>query len=291
MSVDQVKEIVSDASRVPNLVKRCHVGGGEATVFWNEMLEILQHAHKCGFTNSIVTNGWWAKSPEKAMLKVRALSEAGVANIELSVDAMHQDYISIAPILHLIRAAKELDVGVTLRVCTTRSRRADAVLNEFPSEDQGGVTIAISRVAPVGRAAEAIPRSDLFLDEGLPAGTCSTMLNLTVTPNGDVFPCCAGSETCGSLRLGNALDQPLTKVVESVQANLFVRTLVHAGPAYFATLLDEVELQDRLGSEYSNICHLCNELCSDDELSSAIEERLGSRIREMLPTLVERVPM
>jgi MoaA/NifB/PqqE/SkfB family radical SAM enzyme len=274
---------------LPNLAKRCQVGGGEATIFWGEMLEILRHAKKSGFSNSIVTNGWWGKSSAVARQKLSELKQAGVESIELSVDAMHQEFISSRPVSYMIKAAKEYDVQVTLRVCTTKSKRVDAVLSRLSGEDQGGVNVSMSRVSPVGRAKEAIPSDDIFFEEGLPLGSCSAFLNLTVGPNGDVFPCCAGSEICASLKLGNAFEQSLSEVMKALRGNIFVRTLVHAGPAYFAILLGEAGLNDRLPSRYSNICHLCTEICSDAELSAAVQQKLNKRIRGIIPTVAANV--
>ena len=282
MPLDKIKRVIADAAALPNLVKRCHVGGGEATIFWDEMLECLTHARDHGFINSIVTNGWWGKSPAAARQKVGELKRAGVENIEFSVDAMHQEYVSSRTISHIITTAKEQDVRITLRVCTTKSHRADAVLGMLSSEDQSGITVATSKVVSIGRAREAIPSADMWTNPGLPLGSCQSILNLTVVPNGDVFPCCAGSEICPSLKLGNAFERPLPELMKAVSSNIFARTLVHAGPAYFASLLQEAGFGDRLLPEYGGICHLCTQICSDPELSGAVQRKLDEKVLGML---------
>jgi organic radical activating enzyme len=278
MPLQKIKRVVAEAATLPNLFKHCHVGGGEATIFWDEMLELLAHAKEHGFTNSIVTNGWWGRTSTVAHQRVSELKRAGVENIEFSVDAMHQEFVSSKPVSYIIQAAKEYDVRVTLRVCTTKSKRADAVLSKLSNDDQGGISVAITKVVPVGRAKEAIPSEDIWADSELPIGSCHTSLNLTVVPNGDVFPCCAGSEICSSLKLGNAFEQPLTEVMKALRGNFFVRTLTHAGPAYFAMLLQEAGLGDRLLPKYGNICHLCNQICSDPELSGIVQRKMEEKI-------------
>jgi MoaA/NifB/PqqE/SkfB family radical SAM enzyme len=291
MPLERLKRVVSEAAALPNLAKRCHVGGGEATIFWGEMLEILRHAKNNGFSNSIVTNGWWGKSSTIAHQKLSELKHAGVENIELSVDAMHQEFLPSKPVSYVIKAAKEYDVRVSLRVCTTKSKRADAVLSQLSGEDQGGVNVAMSRVSPIGRAKEAIPSDDIFFDEEIPLGSCNAFLNLTVGPNGDIFPCCAGSEICASLKLGNAFEQSLSEVMTALRGNVFVRTLVHAGPAYFAMMLNKAGLNDRLPSRYSNICQLCTEICSDAVLSAAVQQELSKKIRGIIPEIAANMTL
>ncbi|QWU16909.1 radical SAM protein [Paenibacillus sophorae] len=283
MPLDQIKRVIDEASALPNLFKRCHVGGGEATIFWDEMLEILKHAKDHGFTNSIVTNGWWGKTLPVARRKISELKLAGVELIEFSVDAMHQEFVSSEPISYIIQAAKESDIRITLRVCTTKSRRADAVIGNLSGEVQSDITIATSKVVPIGRAKEAIPLEDIWTTSELPIGSCHTSLNLAVLRNGDVFPCCAGSEICPSLKLGNAFEQPLPEIMKALRGNFLVRALVHAGPAYFAILLQEAGLGDRLLPEYGSICHLCTQICTDQELTGAVQQKLEEKILGVIP--------
>jgi len=283
LSTEKLKQVISEAAQLPNLVRHCHVGGGEATIFWGEMIEVLTHAKREKFTNSIVTNGWWAKEPKVTARKVHQLLDAGVVNVELSVDAMHYEFISAQRINQLIRAASEAKIKVTLRICTTKTRRADDILRHIETNLHPGLVIAVSRVTAIGRAKDSMPASDLFMEEGLPPGSCHSMLNLTISPNGDVFPCCAGSEVCSSLKLGNVNQASLSHIALSVRGNEFVRTLVHAGPAYFAALLSDAGVSDWMKPRYGNICQLCTDICSDHELSTLIEEKLGDRLRDLLP--------
>jgi Radical SAM superfamily/Iron-sulfur cluster-binding domain len=291
LGVDTWKRIISEAARLNNLSRRCHVGGGEATIFWEEMIEILEHARDVGFSNSIVTNGWWAKNRAAALRKTEQLRAAGVLNIELSVDAMHQKFISTERIVNLISAAGDADVSITLRVCTTSCNKADRVLKGVNNLTDARLTIATSRVTAIGRAKEAVPLNDLFLEDGVPLGSCSNLLNLTVGPNGHVTPCCAGSEICASLRLGNVLEKSLFDIVDQTRSNVFVRSLVHAGPSFFANLLNESGRTNWIKPKYGNICELCVDICSDERLSDLVYTSLMSKIRSTLPEAIKTVAL
>lgn len=277
ISVEQAKAIFDQATDLPNLKKRCHVAGGEATIFWNELIQILAAARDKGFINSIVTNGFWGRTPERALVKISQLKEAGVQEIELSIDAMHQDFISPFAVSNVIRAAKQLGIGITLRVCTTRTLRASKVIEKLAADDQSDISIAINKVNPVGRAKEAIPAEDIWVEPGIPSGACYPLLNLTINALGDVYPCCAGSELCPSLRLGNCFNNTLHDIMLSIPRNFLVRTLVHAGPAYLVSLLKESGMEHKLLPGYAGYCQLCNHIFTDPEMNDAVQQIISQK--------------
>jgi hypothetical protein len=227
--------------------------------------------------NTLVTNGWWGQTPEKARALVRELKDAGVTDVELSADAMHQQFIRRSCIGNVLRAAREAGIAIVLRVCTTRKHKAHRVLSLLPEEDRTGISVAMSKATPLGRAREAIPFEDMWLDPGLPAGACHEVLSLTVVPNGDVFPCCAGSELCPSLCIGNVFRQSLEEMMAQLSDNQLVGTLVHRGPAYLAGMIHEAGLGHKLGDKYANYCHLCNDIFTDPELASVVRARVEGR--------------
>jgi MoaA/NifB/PqqE/SkfB family radical SAM enzyme len=276
LTVADACRVIDEATHLPNLKKQCSLAGGEATIFWNDVILILRHAQSRGFNNSITTNGWWAPTPERATARLMELKDVGVTEIELSVDAMHQAFIRSTAVANIIRAAKETDVSILLRVCTTQKHRAEKVLKLLPTDAQRDISIAVSAVIPIGRAKSAIPLEDIWLeDRGFPIGACHQALNLTVTPNGDVFPCCAGSELCPSLAIGNIFRQSLQEMMLQLRDNTLIRTLVHAGPAHFADMLNAAGLGHKLRGKYLNYCDLCNEIFTNPELSTFLEQAVA----------------
>lgn len=276
LTVADACRVIDEAALLPNLKKHCSLAGGEATIFWNDVMLILRHAQSRGFDNSITTNGWWAPTPERAAARLAELKDVGVTEIELSVDAMHQAFIRSSAVANIIRAAKEAGVSILLRVCTTQKHRAKEVLELLPTDEQRDISIAVSAAIPIGRAKSAIPLEEIWLEErGFPVGACHQALNLTVTPNGDVFPCCAGSELCPSLAIGNIFRQSLQGIMLQLRGNALLRTLVHAGPAYFAEVLGAAGLGHKLRGKYLNYCDLCNEIFTDPELSAFLEQAVA----------------
>jgi MoaA/NifB/PqqE/SkfB family radical SAM enzyme len=282
MPVAKAKQIIEEASHLANIRKHFHIGGGESTIFWDEMIEILEYAKDNGFVNSIVTNGFWGLDYNQAVFKVNQLKDMNVCEIEFSVDAMHGEFVPHQAISNIIYAAKEAKIKIILRMCTTKAHTAAELLKNIGNIDLNDVVIAISKVVPVGRAKSDIPLEELWVDPGIPVGACSHSLNLTVAPNGDVFPCCVGSESCKSLRLGNCFEQSLKTIMKSSRGNFLLRALVSVGPAYYAALIQQTGIGHKLLSNYSNYCHLCNQIFTDPELYEVVAQIINRKVLDSL---------
>jgi MoaA/NifB/PqqE/SkfB family radical SAM enzyme len=276
--------------RLPNLKRHAVFGGGEATLFWGELLEMLQDARSHGFVSSLVTNGWWGKSKEKAEVRVGELERAGVARIDLSIDAMHEEFVHPAAIDSIIEGAKAAGMAVVLRICTTRRHRADDVLALLSPESQIGISVALSAVTPLGRARDEIGADEIWIEDGIPGGACHEDLNLAVTPSGDVFPCCAGSELCASLCMGNVFRESLEQIMRNTGMDVVIRTLVHRGPASFVDAISRAGLGHHLRDGYTNYCHLCNDIFTNPEVAEAVRASLPGSFRRPLPLIASSPP-
>lgn len=278
MPLDKIERTLLEAASIDSINKRLHVAGGEPTLFWKEMETILCVARDLGYKNSIVTNGFWGKDREKAKKLVKRLKEAGVIEIELSIDAMHQQYTGNKSIHHILEAVEMYGgIDMILSLCTARHDNTSEILRQIDCALLNNVNITTRQVVSVGRAKQTFSESDLYLEEGIPTGSCNQWLNLTITPNGDVYPCCGGSELCPSLRMGNCFSDNLQFVLEQSKFNYMLRVLIHAGPAYFANMLLDNGYGHLLRPTYGNFCHLCNDIFSDEEKIHIVQKLFGKR--------------
>lgn len=281
LPVEDLTRVIDQAAELPNLARRLHVGGGESTIFWRELLAVLGHAAGRGFNNGITTNGFWAASVVTARRRMAELVGAGVRRLELSVDAMHQDFIPRTVVANLLRTVPDFPIQLILRVTTTRKQSAARALAHLSTEDHGSVHVVTGVAHATGRAATAIPAEDFWTRPGLPEGHCADILNLTVTPDGGVYPCCAGSELCPSLRIGSIHEQSLAEMMAASRGHFLLRTLIHAGPRHFAGLVAGTGLAGRLRPGYEDICDLCGHLFTDPEMAEAVRQRLDLRVGEL----------
>jgi MoaA/NifB/PqqE/SkfB family radical SAM enzyme len=230
------------------------------------MLELTRHAASLDFSVSIVTNGFWGINQTRATAMIAALAQVGLRRLELSTDVFHQEYIPIKTVRSAIQVLKSAGVRVVLRVVTSRKHTVEETLRQLTLEDLDGLEVVGSPVIPVGRARHAVPHDELYLSAWGICGSCHTMLNLTVGPDGNVSPCCAGSENTPSLSLGNIRELPLDVIVRNAEWNFLVKKLVFEGPSSFLDQLRKAGLAHKVKSEYTNICHACSEFFGDPEV-------------------------
>lgn len=288
------KKCIEDASKIPNLTKHVHLAGGEPFLYFPQLFELALHAQKFGFTISVVTNGFWGFNQERSKDQISHLVDAGLTRVELSHDSFHKEFVPIQTIRGAIRILKEAGVHITLRVITTRKHMIDETIRDLSLglslEDLDGLSIVGSPVVPVGRALLTVPEEEYYLSTSGTIGACSTLLNLTVRPDGNVSPCCAGSDLNLSLSLGNINNTPLDCIVRNAEWNFLVKQLVYQGIASFFPVLRKVGLGNKIKPLYTNICHACTELFGDPDTVSAIKSYILIMQQESLINFLAELP-
>jgi MoaA/NifB/PqqE/SkfB family radical SAM enzyme len=261
--------VLEEASRLPEVGSRVHVSGGEAFIYYAEVLEMFRRAKELGFANiGSTTNGFWATNPATADLRCRELVDVGLDYLEVSLDYWHLPYISLDRIRTLLAASRSAGIKIILRVLSSRKHHLDAVLAHFDARDLLHVTIANGRVHPVGRAAAEVPTEEIYFEE--PLGCCESMLNLTIAPNGNVYPCCAGADMTDAMASGNVLRESLADALFTMKTDRTIREVIHAGSGSLIPIIADLGFADRLQPKHSSICHLCWDIFKDAELAAAL---------------------
>lgn len=281
------QRVIDEAAQLPELVgDRVHVSGGESFLNYQEMIEIFRHAKLRGFGNiGAVTNAFWAVTDRIAEQKCSELAEAGATYFEVSIDFWHLPYVSVDRVRCLLRAMRRTGLRATLRTLSSRSHHMDEILNGFADAEFLQVIIGNGRVQPVGRGAETIPTSEVYFADGV-RGCCELQLNLTISPGGNVYPCCAGADMTESLSSGNVHHESLADVVLKMRTDQLIREIIHGGTGELIPIIHNLGFGDRLLQQYSGICHLCWHVFKDDELANALREHFQEKQFEMLVGLV-----
>ncbi len=170
---------------------------------------------------------------------------------------------------------------MTLRTLSSRSHDMLEALEGFQDDDLLGLIIGNGRVQPVGRGASNVPMSDVYLAGGV-HGCCELQLNLTIGPNGNVYPCCAGADMTDSLSCGNVHTDSLPEAVMKMRTEAVLREVIHGGTGQLIPVIEELGFGDRLLPEYSSICHLCWDVFRQDDLAEALREHYQEKQFEAL---------
>lgn len=259
-----IARLLLEAAEIDVIHPRFHLAGGEAFLDVDGCLELFQIAKISGFTDiTTTTNAYWAKSKARANDIAFQLQGAGLTGIEVSWDFWHLPYIQPSVVENCIRACREVNIEVNLRILSTKSHSYHEAL-EFLSEDAlaHANRITCGPVIATGRAEDFIGYDDIHGAGDLETN-CHSMLNLTVNPNGDIYPCCAGFEYSGARIFGNIRERPLTSILESMNRSPLLRTLVLGGVSQLRRILESYNVT--IGTDYNSICHMCWSIFSDPE--------------------------
>jgi len=100
MAVSSVKQLTERFK-----IKSLMTFGGEPLLFADSVCKIHATARDCGIPKrQLITNGFFSKDEQKINDAAKALCDSGVNDIMLSVDAFHQEYIPLVPVVQFADA-------------------------------------------------------------------------------------------------------------------------------------------------------------------------------------------
>lgn len=286
LSWDIIKQAIDQAYAIPS-IRLVVFTGGESSLVPDILHQGLIHASGKGFRTRMVSNGWWAKTPEKADECVRKWVEYGLNELNISYDDFHAPYLERyggeKNVINAIQAASKNGliplIGMVLhpkaKITSTYLRRvfAEHGLTE-------GIQYLEDFMFPLGRARQ-LP-SDMFVlpeDKSNEASCQEAGTTLVVLPSGDVTFCCGhliNTEaqhiiTQGNIKSGETLEE----MVKRMQRNVFYWWLNKEGPY---SIIKEIGFE---GDVYRN-CEGCHYLATkhyDDLLALAgKKEEIFARI-------------
>jgi radical SAM protein with 4Fe4S-binding SPASM domain len=238
LSLDEVRGVIDDLAAQGVLT--LNVSGGEATLR-HDLVDILLHARSRGFAVRLYTNAFLIDEALADRLAAVGLHEVHVslyAGTARDHDLVTRVPGSFARTVDGVRALRARGVRVVLKCPATSltpdgARGVEALANELgcalrksgmltPREDGSllplevaaspASLVAAGLLTPWRPEGSAADRAD-----HLASGSCGVGRGgVVVLPNGDVLPC-----TDTPLRLGNALDDGLAKVLHSSAIAIF----------------------------------------------------------------------
>lgn len=270
MPVEKIKKIIDDAKRYrderyPDL-RTVGISGGEPFLRYDDLLYLVEFAHKRGFRVTSTTNGFWARSQKITDERISELKKAGLAKIALSIDLFHGEYIPIENNKRIIEAAKKHSVACEFGSVITHSTKNIGSLYDTLGESLINVKHVVAPCLPAGAAKENVSAEDYIKDPYLFARDtrCLDLNTLAVYPDGSVYPCCSqlGSNQC--LLLGNAITDSIEALVNSFHSNVLVRIILKHGVRWFAEAAVRYHYNDFEGRQFVGLCDACSSLLSDE---------------------------
>ena len=255
--------------------------GGEPFYDLPKLKKISNYAHSIGFIVTVVTNGYWATTKEKALEILEDLP--AIQMISLSTDVYHQKAIPVENIKNGIWAANKTGRLHNVAVCTDNQENLQfkQIMKELETfDDKKNVRVAIT--FPVGRAQKYENHLTHKTIEEPSIGACNSANSPVVFPNGKVIACIGpvfDITKKNPLYLGNLREESLEKILDRAELNPLLHIVRVWGPQKLVTLLREHGYGDLLPKEYLEdcICDCCYKLLSDERLSCALESILEEK--------------
>ena len=248
---------ISDKTNINTLM----ITGGEPFLRYNDLLRIAEKGAKRNLKIKVVTNGYWGKNTKLAQNYINELAEAGLCQLTISVDKIHQEFIEEKNIENIIKAVHGCKKKIPLRIYTLEGEFCNnefmSYLEENYSEDID-IGIFSQPLLPVGRALAnknelSIIGNNLSESDNHP---CHLVLYPFIDHQKNWF-ICSNSSTLGaeSPFFIGVLKDPFSLnefMDRHLRSNLF-RFMKNIGPIELVDLLKE----SRHEGKYVSVCDLC----------------------------------
>ncbi len=258
-----MKRYISEAAGI-GTVKSVNFSGGEAILFYDQLKECIACASDFGMSSTLVTNGFWAKDYEKGYEMMRALAEAGLRDLSISVDKFHQKYVPVESVRNAIRIADELQIMSAITLMDLKDGQSVYDSMEQLRPEIYDKNLIIYPVFPAGKAAETIPEEDLVMACSGADARCSTDQCITFLYDGSMMMCCSQfSRDIPMVHLGTFGETSLQEALDHFNQNDFIYVMFSDGLSWYWNLAKELGFPVR--GKYCVSCHLCHELLGSEE--------------------------
>ncbi|MBI4615143.1 MAG: radical SAM protein [Planctomycetes bacterium] len=132
MSIETARAAIHGASLIEKM-KLLVFSGGESFLHAPEVLELCECARHLGMKTRIVTNAFWAKSPERAAEVLELLARRGLGELFVSFDEFHLPWIPPERVLNVFRGAGLADPVVPYVLYCTVVRASRSALERVSS--------------------------------------------------------------------------------------------------------------------------------------------------------------
>lgn len=272
--------------------------GGEVTLAPHELREGLKRANKLGLTTRIVTNGWWAKSPELAAIQIGALVDDGLDEINFSTGDEHARFVPVERVVMGIRSAIDFNLSPVLMI----ELRKDALITKKNLQESGYFQTMLDGVANQLIIVESpwmplehsrvgtYPEGSMASTDNLGSKTgCESLFEThTVQANGRIGICCGlGMRTVSQLQFDH-IDNLVSfnDVAHRAELDLVKILIKQIGPerllARLAKSNPEIQWQDL----YAHKCQACLRVFDDPTVLNAIKQNEQALMAEVATSIV-----
>ncbi|OAG27929.1 radical SAM protein [Thermodesulfatator autotrophicus] len=305
MSRDFLENLLRGIKETSGNPKGFHLAGGEAFLNFDLLLLAVEKCNELGLPLEYVeTNAGWCVDYETGLAKLKALKEAGLRSILISVSPFHTETVPLERSLTAIRAAEEvLGAGNVIVYMwqfidlIARFGRENPVplktwIEVFGPEAAGSLFWDGYALIPGGRAGVELGflAPNKYPPEHFAGKNCAEEIlfsrHVHFDPYGNYIPL-----FCGGLSLGKVENLPSFIEIFDYRKLPLIKILVEDGP-YGLFLFAQREFGFNLGNKlFAGKCHLCVEvrkfLQGKADFEELTPQAFYENLRSHLPPLEE----
>jgi len=268
MELGRAREIIREMAAAG--VTGISFTAGEPFIYFDDILELVSLCRDLNIYTRIVTNSYWAKSPEKAELRLDRLKQCGLSQLRMSCSRWHQQHVPLQNMLIAANACIKIGIDYFISFVTDFTEEDD-VYEQFFRDNK--LKYFPEPVIYAGRA-DSFGRKAIFTD--YQENRCA--MNPYLAPDLSMYACCdAGSHftTTNFFLLGNlendSIDQLFTKSEISPLYNC-IRSMGISNIASFSGIKAREIVTFRK-------CELCKKLFDSPVVLKTLREAAGSELR------------
>jgi MoaA/NifB/PqqE/SkfB family radical SAM enzyme len=268
MELAKAKEIIRDMAVAD--VTGISFTAGEPFIYYDDLLELVSLCRENNIYTRIVTNSYWAVSPEKAELLLRTLKQCGLFQLRLSFSRWHQQNIPRQNVLNAAHGCIKRGIDYFISFVTDFSEEDDEY-EQFLRENK--LKFFPEPVIYAGRA-DSFDRTAIFTD--YQDNRCT--MNPYLAPDLSMYACCdAGSHfnTTGFFLLGNLKDHSIDQLFIKSEAHPLyncIRSIGITAIASFAGITAREIVTYRK-------CELCKMLFDSPETLQFLQNAGGAELQ------------
>lgn len=295
LSLAEIKRFILGASAFPSM-GLVVFSGGECFLLGKDLDRAVEYASSLGLATRCVSNGFWAKTYEQAKVRLKALQDLGLAELNVSTGDHHQEFVPESNVVNAAEAA--VSIGMTMviviemqkeRRVTASTLRRNAKLAQLLQDESFAKKLKIieSPWMP-GSHEERIQQNPARMINRKTVrrrkGCESVLTTLVATPDPNRIGICCGlsRERIEELNLSWEPGQPLLDLYEQ-SSQEFMKIWLHVdGPEQILAWAGSIDRSIDWENRYSHRCHACLGVFNDPKVVEVIRKRYQERVDDVL---------
>ena len=278
--------------------------GGEPFLLGPVLRQAVSYAAEAVGRVRVVTDCYWATTPNQAVVEMNRLAQAGLREIDIRCGDWHQETKWQHRAKWAAWAAGRAGMTVLSKQLVENSKTGSHMiyLRQYPSvgpeayratiqSDDSTGDLHPSGLLPYYPEGKETSRRNPLSGLGDDSGRCPYLFNsITAHPDGRLTAC--GGYACAAapdLDLGDWYTGPLARLIELGERRPVLQWIRISGPAAIRDAITEKSPGIQFQQHYANVCHLCGDMLTRYEVRRAIHASADLGVHKALDGLIEKL--